>query len=74
MPRVYGHTLNLPPIVVLIAVLVGGRLLGVVGVLFALPAAAVGRVAMDYLIETRAVLPSLPVDEPAAPDAEGSEA
>jgi predicted PurR-regulated permease PerM len=73
VPRVYGHTLNLPPIVVLIAVLVGARLLGVVGVLLALPAAAVGRVALDYLIENRNVLPVLGTDEAAAPDLERSE-
>jgi predicted PurR-regulated permease PerM len=69
VPRVYGHTLNLPPIVVLIAVLVGGRLLGIAGVLLALPAAAVGRVALDYIMEGRTgVIPALPRDEPVAPD------
>jgi predicted PurR-regulated permease PerM len=73
VPRVYGHTLNLPPIVVLIAVLVGGRLLGVAGVLLALPLAAVGRVALDYVLENRNVLPALSTDEAVAPDMEGSE-
>jgi predicted PurR-regulated permease PerM len=68
VPRVYGATLNLPPIVVLIAVLVGGRLLGVAGVLLALPAAAIARVALDYVIERRGVLQPLPTDEPVAPD------
>jgi predicted PurR-regulated permease PerM len=68
VPRVYGATLNLPPIVVLIAVLVGGRLLGIAGVLLALPAAAIARVALDYVIERRGVLPPLPTDEPVAPD------
>jgi predicted PurR-regulated permease PerM len=68
VPRVYGATLNLPPIVVLIAVLVGGRLLGVAGVLLALPAAAVARVALDYAIERRGILPPLPADEAVAPD------
>jgi len=74
VPRVYGHTLNLPPIVVLIAVLVGARLAGVVGVLLALPAAAVARVAMDYLIETKDILPAMSTDEAMAPDMEGGEA
>jgi predicted PurR-regulated permease PerM len=69
VPRVYGHTLNLPPIVVLIAVLIGGRLLGIVGVLLALPAAAVGRVALDYVMEGRSsVIPPLGRDEAVAPD------
>jgi len=48
VPRIYGTTLNLPPLMVLIAVLAGGELLGITGVLLALPAAAVGRVALDY--------------------------
>lgn len=53
VPRVYGQTLNLPPIVVLIAVLAGAELLGIVGVLLALPFAAAGRVALDFTIEHR---------------------
>ena len=69
-PRVYGQTLNLPPLVVLIAVLVGGRLLGIAGVLLALPAAAVARVAFDYWMEREGpgILPAGPADEPLAPD------
>ena len=72
-PRVYGQTLNLPPLVVLIAVLVGGRLLGIAGVLLALPAAAVARVAFDYWMEREGpgILPAGPENEPLAPD-EGS--
>ena len=54
VPRVYGSTLNLPPLMVLIAVLAGGELLGVPGILLALPAAAAGRVAFDYFMEQRA--------------------
>jgi len=72
-PKVYGHTLNLPPIVVLIAVLIGARLLGIVGVLLALPAAAVARVAMDYVLETRNILPVMSTDEAMAPNTEGNE-
>ncbi|TAK59576.1 MAG: AI-2E family transporter [Dehalococcoidia bacterium] len=53
VPRVYGSTLNLPPLVVLIAVLAGGELLGVPGILLALPVAAAGRVAFDYYVEHR---------------------
>ena len=73
VPRVYGSTLNLPPIIVLIAVLCGGELLGVTGVLLALPAAAAGRVAFDYVLERRAreehtAAPVLATDEVLAPD------
>jgi predicted PurR-regulated permease PerM len=70
VPRVYGQTMNLPPIVVLIAVLMGGQLLGIAGVLLALPAAAAGRVFLDYAIERRQALltPSGPTGEQLAPD------
>ena len=37
VPRVYGRMLNLPPLIVLIAVLAGAELLGITGVLLALP-------------------------------------
>jgi predicted PurR-regulated permease PerM len=61
IPRVYGRTLNLPAIIVLIAVLAGAELLGIIGVLLALPLTAAARVAVDYLIESRQiVLPSQP--------------
>jgi predicted PurR-regulated permease PerM len=53
VPRVYGSTLNLPPLIVLIAVLAGGELFGIPGVLLALPAAAVARVFLDYVLENR---------------------
>lgn len=74
-PRVYGQTLNLPPLVVLIAVLVGGQLLGIVGVLLAMPAAAVARVGFDYWMERQgpAMIPAGPADESLAPDEETTE-
>ncbi len=70
VPRVYGSTLNLPPLIVLIAVLAGAELLGVTGVLLALPAAAVGRVALDYYMDRRkaSFAPPGPSEEPFAPD------
>jgi predicted PurR-regulated permease PerM len=70
VPRVYGQTLNLPPLVVLIAVLAGGELLGIPGVLLALPAAAIARVAFDFWMERRqpAFVAAEPSDEPFAPD------
>jgi predicted PurR-regulated permease PerM len=52
-PRVYGRTLNLPPVIVLIAVLAGAELLGITGVLLALPLTAAGRVALDYMLAQR---------------------
>ncbi len=56
VPRVYGRTLNLPPVIVLIAVLAGAELLGITGVLLALPLTAAGRVGLDYLIQNRQML------------------
>jgi predicted PurR-regulated permease PerM len=68
-PRVYGRTLNLPAIIVLIAVLAGAELLGIVGVLLALPLTAAGRVGLDYIIEHRRLpLMSQSLDQPWAPD------
>jgi predicted PurR-regulated permease PerM len=55
VPRVYGRTLNLPPIIVLIAVLAGAELLGITGVLLALPLTAAGRVWLDYMLRQRGV-------------------
>lgn len=71
-PRVYGATLNLPPIIVLVTVLIGGKLFGITGVLLALPAAAVGRVALDFYLQRRALRigETKTSDEPFAPDAE----
>ena len=71
VPRVYGRTLNLPPLIVLIAVLAGGQLLGITGVLLALPAAAAARVGLDYYLDRRKAVPSVPAepqDEVLAPD------
>ena len=69
VPRVYGSTLNLPPLIVFLAVLAGGELFGIPGVLLALPAAAVGRVFLDYVIENRiGGIEVHPTDEVMAPD------
>ncbi|HSN25274.1 MAG TPA: AI-2E family transporter [Kofleriaceae bacterium] len=40
VPRVYGRTLRMSPAIVLLALLVGGTLLGILGALLALPIAA----------------------------------
>lgn len=67
VPRVYGSTLNLPALVVLLAVLVGAELLGVPGILLALPAAAAGRVFLDYYLDQRR-RSARPTDQLLAPD------
>jgi predicted PurR-regulated permease PerM len=51
-PRVFSRTLQLRPLVTLLAVLIGGKLLGIIGVLFALPvAAAIPTVAAIWLAD-----------------------
>ncbi|MGN6675391.1 MAG: AI-2E family transporter [Thermomicrobiales bacterium] len=49
IPRVYGQTLRLSPLAVLVALLVGCELLGMVGALLALPLAAGLRVLVEQL-------------------------
>jgi predicted PurR-regulated permease PerM len=41
VPRVMRHTVNVPPVVTIVALLIGGSLLGIIGALLAIPAAAV---------------------------------
>ena len=49
IPRIYGQTLRLSPLAVLVALLIGGQLLGIVGALLALPLAAGIRVLVEQL-------------------------
>jgi putative heme transporter len=58
LPRVYGQSLRLSPLAVIVALLIGEALLGIVGALLALPMAAGIRVLIEnYRIE-------LPGDQP----------
>lgn len=72
-PKVYGATLNLPPLIVLLTILASAELLGLAGVLLALPGAAVGRVALDYWLERRTGNPAAngPRGDAVAPDVTG---
>ena len=49
VPRVYGKVLRLPAATVMISLLVGGKLLGIVGALLALPIAAGIRMVIEEL-------------------------
>lgn len=49
IPRIYGQTLRLSPLAVLVALLIGGQLLGIIGALLALPIAASVRVLIEQL-------------------------
>jgi predicted PurR-regulated permease PerM len=61
VPRVYGKVLRLPPASVMIALLVGGKLLGILGALLALPIAAGIRM---IIAELRVELPGEELDDP----------
>jgi predicted PurR-regulated permease PerM len=52
-PRVMGHTVGLPPLVVLVSVVAIGYLLGPVWVLLAIPIAAVAATVIDVVIRDR---------------------
>jgi predicted PurR-regulated permease PerM len=69
-PAIYGSSMNLPPLIVLLAILAGGELFGIAGILLALPAVAVARVALDYFLDRRtaAIAPPGPRGQPLAPD------
>src|SRR3712207_2656685 len=47
-PRIQGRALHVHPIIVLLAVIGGGQLAGLAGVIFAVPALAVFRVFFDF--------------------------
>jgi predicted PurR-regulated permease PerM len=66
VPRVYGGALKLSPLVVLVAFLVGGKLMGMLGVLLALPTAAAIPIIARYITEWRER-----VDEASVPSAPG---
>jgi predicted PurR-regulated permease PerM len=48
-PRIQGQTIGVPSVIVFLAVIAGGALAGIAGVLFAVPALAVMRVLFDFL-------------------------
>jgi predicted PurR-regulated permease PerM len=72
IPRVYGKALRLAPSIVLLSLLIGGTLMGILGALLALPAAAAIRM---LIAELRVELPGVAVDrtERRARDAEAEQ-
>jgi predicted PurR-regulated permease PerM len=63
-PRIQGQALNLHPIIVLLAVIGGGQIGGLAGVVFAVPVLAVLRVFFDFF---RTRLRTSPDAEPGSP-------
>lgn len=49
VPQVMGSTIDLHPVVVIISLLIGGQLLGIIGMMLAVPVAALLRVLLKYL-------------------------
>jgi len=62
IPRVYGRVLRLPSTIVIVALLAGGKLMGILGALLALPIAAGIRMVVE---ELRFELPGEPPEDPA---------
>ena len=53
VPRIMGRTVEVPAIVSLVAVLIGGVLLGIVGALVAIPVAAAIRLLLNEIMFRR---------------------
>lgn len=53
VPTVVGKSVGLPPIVIIFSLIVGAELLGIAGMLLAVPSAAIIRVIVDHYIEKR---------------------
>ncbi len=52
VPNIMGHTIALHPVVVIISLLIGGQLLGIIGMMLAVPTAALLRVVVKQLWNT----------------------
>ncbi|MBS3933591.1 MAG: AI-2E family transporter [Truepera sp.] len=65
-PLVFGKTTNIHPVTVIIAILVGVGLLGILGVLLAIPLVALAKVLLEeYLLKRPAYLePAPPIEAP----------
>jgi len=50
-PQIVGRTLHIHPLWIIFAVLVGGELAGVLGLILAVPVFAMGKVVLDHIVE-----------------------
>jgi len=53
VPRIMGRNMDLHPMTVIIAMMIGAQVLGVLGVLIALPVTAAGKIALNVLVFRR---------------------
>lgn len=56
-PRIQGQTVGVPALIIFLAVLAGGALFGLLGILFAVPAVAVLRVVFEFFHARLRVVP-----------------
>lgn len=52
-PLIYGRSVDLNPLVIFLAVLIGGQLLGILGALLAIPVAEIVRILISEWLESR---------------------
>ena len=53
IPRVYSRTVNMPPLLVIVATIAGASLDGMVGILIGIPIAGAIKVVFDYVVAER---------------------
>ncbi len=68
-PKIIGERVQLQPVLVILAVLVGSQVLGIIGVFLAIPAFAVGRVFIQTWLKEREELHQPRKPRPAPPTA-----
>jgi predicted PurR-regulated permease PerM len=73
-PIIYRKTVNVPPLVVIVAILIGSALLGVLGALVAIPIAAAVQIGVRDWWEARGGADAPPGEPPEPPPRPGPEA
>lgn len=53
VPRIYARTVNLSPLMVIVATILGAKLYGIVGILIGIPFVGVLKVVFDYIVAER---------------------
>jgi predicted PurR-regulated permease PerM len=67
VPRVLGDAVELPPLVVLVGVLVGGSIAGILGALIAVPVIGTGKEVISYLYGKIIEAPAIEAPPPLEP-------
>lgn len=56
IPNIMGNSINLPPLIVIVALIIGAQTMGLVGMLLAVPIAAVLRVVIQFYVIKRQLM------------------